>query len=226
MMLIKKVGLLTLGIVLLIVAAKEWRGYFNYSRYRSERTRVKSIESGFVGLEERMKRATLLSNNSLFEKELARLYLERAFGEIQFGSAESRDDYLDQMWESLIRLIQKNPVDAYAFYEMGKCYLLYNFPLVTYFDKAKLYFQKALELKPADAFLNVNILYIYLTQWDLLDDEGKEFVFERIGEMSKKSSSFVSWLKSLWKKEAGNPARLKEMLSQNQELWRNISKYF
>ena len=223
---IKKVGLLTLCVVLMIVAAREWRGYHNYFRYKSERTQVKSIESGFIGLEERLKRATVLSNNPLFEKRLARLYLERAFGEIQFGSAENREDYLDLMRESLVRLIQKNPVDALAYYEMGKCYLLYNFPLVTYFDKANLYFRKALELEPSDAFLNVNILYIYLTQWDLLDDEGKGFVFEKIGEMAKKSSSFVSRLRSLWNKEAGNPERLKEMLLQNQELWKNISKYF
>lgn len=226
MKMIKKVILLTLCVVLMIVAFREWRGYFNYFRYRSERIQVKSIESGFIGLEEKLKRATVLSNNPLFEKRLARLYLERAFGEIQFGSAESREDYLDLMWESLVRLIQKNPVDAFAYYEMGKCYLLYNFPLVTYFDKAKLYFQKALELKPSDAFLNSNILYIYLTQWDLLDDEGKGFVFKRIGEMSKKSSRFVSRLRSLWRKEAGSPERLKEMLSQNQESWKNISKYF
>lgn len=226
MMLIKKVGILILGVVLLIVAAREWRGYHNYFKYKTERTQVKSIESGFVGLEERLKRATLLSNNPFFEEKLARLYLERAFGEIQFGSAEKREAYLDLMWESLIRLIQKNPVDAYAFFEMGKCYLLYNFPLVTYFDKADLYFRKALELKPSDEFLNVNILYIYLTQWDLLDDEGKGFVFERIEEMSEKSSSFVSRLRRLWRKEAGTPDRLKKMLSQNQELWRNISKYF
>lgn len=226
MKMIKKVGLLTLCVVLMIVAAREWRGYHNYFRYKSERTQVKSIESGFIGLEERLKRATVLSNNPLFEKRLARLYLERAFGEIQFGSAENREDYLDLMRESLVRLIQKNPVDALAYYEMGKCYLLYNFPLVTYFDKANLYFRKALELEPSDAFLNVNILYIYLTQWDLLDDEGKGFVFEKIGEMAKKSSSFVSRLRSLWNKEAGNPERLKEMLLQNQELWKNISKYF
>lgn len=226
MKLFKKVVLLTLCVVLLIVAAREWRGYFNYFKYKTERTRVKSIESGFAGLEERLKRATLLSNNPFFEEKLARLYLERAFGEIQFGSAESRENYLDQMWESLVRLIQKNPVDALAYYEMGKCYLLYNFPLVTYFDKADLYFRKALELKPSDAFLNVNILYIYLTQWDLMDDDGKGFVFERIGEMSKKSSLFVSRLRGLWRKEAGSPERLTEMLSQNQELWENISKYF
>ncbi len=223
---IKKASILILGVVFLIVAAKEWRGYHHYFKYKSERTQVKSIESGFTGLEERLKRATKLSNNPFFEEKLARLYLERAFGEIQFGTEESREDYLDLLWESLIRHIQKNPVDAFAYYEMGKCYLLYNFPLVTYFDKAKLYFQKALELKPSDAFLNSNILYIYLTQWDLLDDDGKGFVFERIGEMQKKSSSFVSRLRRLWRKEAGNPERLKEMLSQNQELWKNISKYF
>ena len=223
---IYKVCLLVLAIVLMVLAAKEWLGYHNFYSYKSERGRVRSIENGFVGLEEKLKRATFLSNNPLLYKELAWLYLERAFGEIQFGSAENRDFYLDRMQESLVQLIKRNPVDAYTYYEMGKCYLLYNFPLVTYFDKANLYFRKALELEPSDAFLNVNILYIYLTQWDLLDDEGKGFVFEKIGEMAKKSSSFVSRLRSLWNKEAGNPERLKEMLLQNQELWKNISKYF
>lgn len=226
MKLYKKLGLLILGVMLLIVAFREWRGNHNYFRYKTERTQVRSIESGFVGLEERLKRATKLSNNPFFEEKLARLYLERAFGEIQFGSAENREAYLNLMQESLVKQIQKNPVDALAYYEMGKCYLLFNFPLVTYFDKADLYFRKALEFKPSDAFLNVNILYIYLTQWDLLDAEGQGFVFERIGEMAKKSSSFVSRLRNLWRKEAGDQQRLIEMLSQNQELWRNISKYF
>ena len=222
----KKVGLLTLSAVLLIAAAREWLGYHNYYLYKSDRTRVKSIESGFVDLEKMIKRATMLSNNPLFEKELARLYLERAFGEIQFSEAADSIIYLDKMQESLIRLIWKNPVDADAYYEMGKYYLLYNYPLVTYVDKADLYFQKALELKPVDEFLNVNILFIYLTQWDLLENEGKAYVFQKMKQMTDLNHSFVASLRNLWKKEVGNLEILKQILSKDKKLWEEIKDYF
>lgn len=215
--------IILLGVVLALFAfsAKSYLGYHYFYRYGETRSRAESIERSFPKLEARIKTAVGFWQNPLFYLEMGQLYLERALAENQFGSRARRDFYLDRARESLIRAIKGNPVDAFTYFEMGKVYMLYNFPLLTYLEKAKLYFRKALELKPADEFLNENVLYIYLTQWDWLEEEEKEFVGERVramGEMEEREGRdgidgrFVRRLRSKWRENFGEVEKLEEIL--------------
>ncbi len=203
MNLAKKVIFLGILAGLLVVEARIYLGYHYFYKYKEERGRAKSIEGSFERLEADLKKAGRLFGNPSFYKELGQLYFERALGENKFGSEERRDFYLDRARESLIQAVKANPVDAFVYYDLGKVYLLYNYPLLTYLDKAKAYFRKALEFKPADEFLNVNIIFIYLTQWDSLQEGEKDFVLKRIGEARMACQNFVPRLRKRWRDEFG-----------------------
>jgi len=203
MNLAKKVIFLVILAGLLVIGVRDYVGYHYFYNYQEERDKAKSIESSFTRLEANLKKAVRLFKNPLFYKELGRLYFERALGENKFGSEERRDFYLDRARESLVQAVKANPVDAFVYYDLGRIYLLYNYPLLTYLDKAKAYFKKALQLKPADEFLNVNIIFIYLTQWDWLAEEEKDFVLKRIGEARMACQNFVPRLRKRWRNEFG-----------------------
>lgn len=207
-----KIVLIGVVMVLFFVGAKSYLSYHYFYRYGEARSRAESIERSFPKLEARIKTAVRFWGNPLFRLEMGQLYLERALVENQFGSAVRRDFYLDRARESLIQAIKGNPVDAFAFFEMGKVYMLYNFPLLTYMGKAKRYFRKALELKPADEFLNENIVYIYLTQWERLEDEEKGFVEERMQAMKEKNDYFEQRLLRKWRENYGGVEKLEEIL--------------
>lgn len=215
---IKAIAVFGFVAVLLILATRAYLGYHYFYKYKNVRARAKSIEGSFLGLEENLKKSVWFSKNPVFYKEMARLYLEMALAENDFGTAEKRDFYLDQALESLAHLIKRNPIDAVAYYEMGKVYLLYNFPLLTYIEKGKLYFLKALEFDPANEFLNLNILYIFLAQWDFLNDEEKSFVYLRLGTILKNNESFIPRLQKRWKENFGNVEKLKEILSSKDKI--------
>jgi hypothetical protein len=97
-----------------------------------------------------------------------------------------------------------NPLDTSAEYEMGLTYLLYNYPLMTYADKAKLYLRKALELNPSDEFLNLNILYFYLTSWDGLTGEERDYALDRLRKIRAADPAFMPQLEERWKQQFGS----------------------
>jgi tetratricopeptide (TPR) repeat protein len=211
-MMFRKIVVLGVVLVLFFMGAKCYLGYHYFYRYGEARNRAENIERSFPKLETRIKIAVRFWGNPLFYLEMGQLYLERALAENQFGTAVRRDFYLDRARESLIRAIKGNPVDAFAFFEMGKVYMLYNFPLLTYMGKAKRYFRKAVELKPADEFLNENIVYIYLTQWERLEDEEKGFVKERVEAMKENNRDFVQRLRRRWREDYGGLETLEKIL--------------
>ena len=226
MKMVKKIVVFGLVVVLVALAAKEYLGYHYFYKYKNVSSHANSIEGSFSELEENLKKTVRFSKNPLFYKELAQLYLEMAVVENEFGTDEKRDVNLDRARESLNHLIKRNPIDAFAYYQMGIVYLLYNYPLLTYRDKENLYFLKALELNPVDEFLNLNILFIYLTQWDFLNNEEKSFVIKRLGKMWNSNERFIPQLRNRWKKNFGDVERLKEILSLDKELWIEIKKFF
>jgi len=223
-----KIGLRIAGLMLvlflLVIVTTQYLGYHYFCRYKSERALATSIEKSFPELERNLKKAVSLSRNPLFYEQLAQIYQEMALAENKFGTEEKRDFYLDRARESLLALVRRNPVNAFAYYELGKVYLLYNFPLLTYLDKAKIYFRKALELKPSDEFLNLNILYIYLSHWDLLNLGEKSFVYDRLGTISRNSDNFIHQLQNRWEEGFPDDQKLREILSQDKALWAKISK--
>ena len=88
---------------------------------------------------------------------MARLYLEMARVSNDAGRDEERDGFCDKAVARYGRAIAANPIDAAVHYETGLAYLFYNYPLMTFQDRAKSYFREALVLKPADETMNLNV---------------------------------------------------------------------
>ena len=160
-----------------------------------------------------LRKATGASGNPELRKELARLDLEMARAENESGREEKRDSYCDLAVANYTAVMARNPIDSFACYEMGMTYLLYNYPMMTYADKAKLFFRKALELNPADEFLNLNILYYYLTAWDGLGDEDRTYAGERVRRIRSADPAFMPQLEQRWTQQFGSTATLAAILA-------------
>ena len=225
-MIFRKIVVFGMLLVLLVLGTRFYLGYRYFYKYGDLMSQAESIEGSFPQLEANLKKAASFAGHPFFYMEMGRLYLDMALAENQFGTAEKRDFYLDQARENLVRSMRANPIYAYSYFEMGKVYMLYNYPLLTYMEKAKLYFRKALELKPADEFLNENIVYIYLTQWELLREEEKDFIEQRMEAMRAtekregrdgEDGRFVRRLQRKWKENFGEMEGLKEILGVKRE---------
>jgi len=209
----KKLLILVFTMGLLGFVTRQYLGHYYFNVYKNVRAGARSIEKSFPDLEKNLIRSVGWFGNPGSFKELARLYLERALAENEFGTPEKRDLYLESARASLARAIKKNPADAFAYYEMGKVWLLYNFPLLTYLDKGKFYFLRALELKPADEFLGLNILYIYLTQWDFLSGEEQKFILEKLRSMERANKDFMAQLRNRWLQNFRDDQKLNEIVN-------------
>jgi tetratricopeptide (TPR) repeat protein len=196
-----------------VVAGEYYLGIHHYRAYHIEREAALSLERSFPALERHLKRAITFSRNPRFMKELGRLYLEMGLAENEFGTAAGRDHFCDRAQEALEDAIRADPADGSAFYEMGKVYLLYNFPLLTYAEKGRAYLRRALELRPGDKFLNLNIVYIFLTQWDRLDEEEREFAGRRLREQAEADGGFMERLRWRWKENFGTAEGLERILN-------------
>ena len=208
----KKVCVPILVGAVLFLGTKEYLGYHYYYKYKNERQAARSIQQAFPQLESHLQRAIKFSRQPLFYQELGRLYLEMAMAENEFGSPARRDDFLHKAETSLKEQIRLNPVDARAFYNLGKVYLLYNFPLLIYAEQGRRCFRRALELKPADEFLNLNIIYMYLAQWELLTEEDKKFLSRQLKYIEEKSSNFKERLRRRWLENFPSADLLQERL--------------
>lgn len=198
--------------VMLVLGIKEYLGFHYYYRYKSERQAARSIQQAFPRLENYLRLALRFSHQPLFYQEIGRLYLEMAMAENEFGSPASRDDFLLKAEASLKEQIRHNPADARAFYNLGKVYLLYNFPLLTYSEQGCRFLRRALELKPADEFLNINIIFIYLAQWELLTEEDKKFLSRQLKYIEVRSSNFREKLRRRWLENFPSANLLEERL--------------
>ena len=200
------------AVAILVFTGRDFIGFRYLSRYQEARAAARSVQSAFPELEGLLVRATAWSRHPEIARELGRLNVEMARAENEAGDAEQRDLRCDRAVEAYGAVIARDPIDSLAHYEMGMAYLLYNYPLMTYADKAKAYFRKALELNPADQFLNLNILYYYLTAWDGLDDGEREYAGGRLRRIRAADPSFMPQLEQRWKQEFGSTERLSGIL--------------
>ncbi|MBM3305306.1 MAG: hypothetical protein FJY79_05105 [Candidatus Aminicenantes bacterium] len=200
--------------VLLVPAVRDFLGFHHLARYRQARSAVRSVESGFPVLEPRILAAVRASGRAEFRVEQARLYVEMARVDNDAGRDESRDLHCDRAVDAFASAIHANPIDAFTHYEMGMVFLLYNFPLMTYADRAKVHFHRALELKPADEFLNLNVLFIHLTWWDLLEDEDKAYAAALLRRMTAVDPGFPAKLEARWKQSFKTLDRLRDILAE------------
>jgi len=149
-----------------------------------------------------------------------------ALAENKFGTPEKRDEYLDRARQSLEGLIRRNPLEAFGYFELGKVYMLYNYPLLTYAAKGRAYLRKALEMRPVDEDLNVNLTYAYLAQWDRLSDAEKDFVYAAVGRNLETDANFFPRVLSLWTSEFKDSAKLKAVFFENKDLWPKLARFF
>ncbi|MEW5900327.1 MAG: hypothetical protein AB1715_02565 [Acidobacteriota bacterium] len=104
--------------------------------------------------------------------------------------------------------------------------MLYNFPLLTYAAKGRMHLQKALELRPVDEDLNVNVVYAYLAQWDRLSGVEREFVYAVVARNLETDANFFPRVMALWRREFKDSARLKDIFTENKDLWAKLFRYF
>lgn len=221
-----KVIVLAAAAGLFVLAAKAYLGYHFFYRYAAAREVATNLQGSFSLLEPKLERAVSFTGNPLFYQELGRLYLEMALAENKFGTPEKRDAYLDRARESLEGLIRRNPLDAFGYYEMGKVYMLYNYPLLTYAAKGRAYFRRALEMRPVHEDLNVDVLYACLAQWARLSEPERDFVTERVARNVAASESFFPWIISRWLNEYKSVEKLQKIFAEYKDLWPQVSRYF
>ena len=206
--------LLALG--LFVVAFHDFRGFQYLGQYRRARSEARSVESAFPTLEALLEKAVNASPRSEFRIELARLYTEMARVANDAARDEEREAFCDRAASAYERAIAANPVHAMTYYETGLVYLLSNYPLMTYADRARTYFRKAIELKPADDFLNLNVIFLYFNWWQTLEDAEKAYAAGLYRQAVARDPGFGAKLEARWKQSFKTADRLAAILAELQ----------
>jgi tetratricopeptide (TPR) repeat protein len=205
-----------LGLILFVPAFQDFRGFHYLGEYSRARSEARSVESTFPALEALLEKAVNASPRSDFRIELARLYTEMARVANDSGRDEDREAFCDRAVSAYERAIAANPAHAFSYYETGIVYLLSNYPLMTYADRAKVYFRKALELKPADDFLNLNVIFLYFTWWPTLEDAEKSYAAWLYRQAVARDPAFPAKLETRWKQSFKTADRLAAILGEFQ----------
>lgn len=205
-----------LSVVLFVPAFHDFRGFHYLGQYRRARSEARSVESAFPALEARLEKAVNASPRSEFRIELARLYTEMARVANDSGRDEERETFCDKAVASYGKAIAANPIDAFTHYETGTVYLLYNFPLMTYADRAKTYFRAALEFKPAAASINLNVIFLYFSWWPTLEDAEKIEAAGLYRKIIARDPGFGAKLEARWKQSFKTADRLAAILAELQ----------
>ncbi len=214
MALLTVLGGMLLAVALFIPALRDFIGFQRLSAYRAARSEARSIESAFPALEARVARAVAASPRAVFRIEQARLYVEMARVANDAGRDEDRDTFCDLAIAAYNRAIAANPIDAAPHFEAAMTYLLYNYPLMTYQDRAKSYFREALVLKPADETINLNVVFLYFAWWPTLDDADKRYAADIYRKMIARDPAFPAKLEARWKLSFPTPDGLTAVLAE------------
>lgn len=198
---------------LLLPAVRDFLGFRNLAAYGRARARARSVESAFPALEARLARAASVSPLAVFQLEAARLDMEMARVANESGRDEDRDTLCDRAVARFGQAIAANPIDARAHYEMGTAYLLYNFPLLTYQERARAYFRQALIFKPADETVNLNVQFLHFSLWPTLDDADKAYAAGLYRAMLVRDPDFPAKLEARWTQTHGTPDGLRAILA-------------
>lgn len=205
-----------LAFVLFAPAFRDFAGFRHLGEYRRARGEARSVESAFPALEARLEKAVNASPRSEFRIELARLYTEMARVANDSGRDEEREAFCDKAVASYGKAIAANPIAAFTHYETGTVYLLYNFPLMTYSDRAKTYFRAALEFKPADESINLNVIFLYFNWWTTLEDAERTYAAGLYRQAVARDPGFPAKLEGRWKQSFQTTDRLAAVLAEIQ----------
>ncbi len=203
-----------LAIVIFVPAFRDYLGFHYLAGYHRARAVARSVESVYPALEARLEKAAAVSHRAVFEVEMARLDMDMARVANESGREEDRDTFCDKVVAHYGKAIAANPIDAATHYEMATAYLLYNFPLMTYQDRAKAYFRQALLFKPADEAINLNVIFLYLTWWPTLEDADKTYAAGLYRKMLVRDPGFPAKLEGRWTQSFGTPDALRAILAE------------
>ncbi|MGC8746496.1 MAG: hypothetical protein ACP5SQ_07715 [Candidatus Saccharicenans sp.] len=206
---------LVISFLALVASLFFYLGYHYFYGYQKEMTNIKSLEHDFPRLEKKLKAAIRCYPWPAFQTELGRLYLLRAMAEIEFGRVEKSGEFLDKARAALGKSISENPLDYAPFWELSKIYFLYDYPLPIYASTGRNICREAVRRYPANEFLNLNVLFVFFEQWDLLEPAEKDWVKSRLLELKAANSGFLDQLKKKWQQNHGETTtitgRLKEI---------------
>lgn len=202
-----------LAVAVFIPAVRDFLGFRDLAAYRRDRAQARSVESAFPALEARVAKAASVSSLAVFQVETARLDMEMARVANESSRDEDRDTFCDKAVARYGQAIAANPIDAGTQYEMGTAYLLYNFPLMTYQDRAKAYFRQALLFKPADETINLNVQFLYFTWWPTLEQAEKAYAAGLYRAMLDRDPAFPAKLEGRWIQSYGAPDALRAILA-------------
>lgn len=188
-----------LAVALFAPALRDYLGFRYLGAYRRARGEARSVESAFPALEARLARAAAASPRAVFRIELARLYVEMARVANDAGRDEGRDTLCDRAIAAYGRAIAANPIAAAPHFETATTYLLYNYPLMTYQDRAKAFFRQALLLKPADETINLTVCFLHFAWWPTLEDAEKRYAADVYRKMVARDPAFPAKLEARWK---------------------------
>ena len=188
-----------LAVALFVPAIRDFLGFRHLDIYRRVRSEARSVENAFPVLETRLAKAVEASPRAVFRVELARLYVEMARVANDAGRDEDRDAFCDKAVAAYTRAIAGNPIDAATHFETGTTYLLYNYPLMTYQDRAKAFFRQALVFKPADETINLNVIFLHFAWWPTLEDGEKRYAAGIYRRMAARDTAFPAKLEARWK---------------------------
>ncbi len=188
----------------LIFSARDFIGYKYLEAYQRARSAARSVESEFPRLEPLLLRSIQSSPRTEYRIELARLYGEMAQVANGRGDEEGRDGWCDKSIERYGEALRADPIRAYSYYETGMIYLMINYPLMTYMDKAESYLRTSIELKPADVSLNLSVIFIHMTSWANLGPEDKTYVSGLFRRMNVTDVNFADKLRKRWRKSYGD----------------------
>jgi O-antigen ligase len=203
-----------LALCLFAAAFHDFRGFHYLGQYRRARSEARSVESAFPALEALLEKAVNASPRSDFRIELARLYTEMARVANDASRDEDREVFCNRAVSAYERAIAANPVHAFTYFETGLVYLLSNYPLMTYADRAKVYFRKALELKPADDFLNLNVIFLHFSWWQTLEDAEKSYAAGLYRQAVARDPAFAAKLEARWRQSFQTTDRLAAILAE------------
>jgi len=211
---VKTLGALLLAGALFVPAVRDFAGFRHLAAYRTARSEARSVESAFPALEARLEKAAASSPRAIFDIELARLTMEMARVANDAGREEDRDSLCDKAVARYGRAVAANPIDAAIHYETAMAYLLYNYPLMTFQDRAKVYFHQALVLKPADETINLNVLYLYFSWWPTLESAEKDYAAGVYRAVLVRDAAFPVKLQARWTRSYGSTERLDAVLAE------------
>ena len=213
-------------IALFVTVVLDYAGMRAFGRYRDARSSVPSIQSGLPELERQLLKAVHTWPRRLFFEELANLYFDASLAEIQSGTEDKRKSLLDKARDVLLEEVRRYPAAADGYCNLGRVYMISNYPYLTEAAKGRGYLRKALILQPADEYLNTNIVAVMLSQWEMLEPSERDDVRARIRNILDHNEAFIAKILTLWKRNHASVDDLKKILSADAELWPRLMKYF